>query len=119
MNAAGERLTHQTLHLTAAAVWSAQAGGLFYLPEAYAADGFIHCTDGDAELIAVANRYYRGDRRAFVVLTIALNRVSARVVYEDAQRKYPHIYGHLEVAAVAAVRRVVRTTGGAFVGLEA
>ena len=39
-----------------------------YLPAAYAEDGFVHCTDGDPEMVAVANRFYREDPRPFLLL---------------------------------------------------
>ncbi|MEA2527586.1 MAG: hypothetical protein QOF73_4813 [Thermomicrobiales bacterium] len=106
-----------TYHLVPREVWQAQATATEYLPEAYEADGFIHCTDGEAEVIAVGNRYYRGDARDYVVLAIARDRVTSPVKYEDAARDYPHIYGPLNVDVVVEVRPVRRDADGTFVAI--
>ena len=103
-----------TQHLVPAAVWQSNADAREYLPEDYAAEGFIHCTDGEALAIEVANRYYRGDTRPFLILDVDLARVSATAVYEDEERRYPHIYGPIEREAVLRVRRVVRAGDGSF-----
>jgi uncharacterized protein (DUF952 family) len=106
-----------TYHLTPAAVWEAQARAATYRPEGYDSEGFIHCTDGESHLLAVGDRYYRGDRRDYVVLSIARERITAPVKYEDPERNYPHIYGPLNTDAVVAVRPVVRDADGAFVAI--
>jgi uncharacterized protein (DUF952 family) len=106
-----------TYHLAPREVWERQAAGSRYLPETYESEGFIHCTDGEAEVIAVANRYYMGDKRAYVVLSIARDRVTAPVKYEDPARTYPHVYGPLNVDAVDEVRPVRRAADGAFLGI--
>lgn len=108
----------QTYHLAPEAVWTAQAETDAYRPEAFAADGFIHCTDGEVNLLAVANLYYQGDKRPHVVLVIDLDRVAAPVRYEDEARIYPHVYGPLNPEAVVEVRRAVRAADGSFVGIE-
>ena len=107
-----------TFHLTPEEVWLAQAGRDEYTPEAYDADGFIHCTDGEENLLAVANAFYQADKRPHVVLTVALDRVAAPVKYEDPERLYPHVYGPLNRDAVVAVRRVVRLADGSFAKIE-
>lgn len=108
---------HQTLHLTPSEVWEAQRTGGFYRPEAFAADGFIHCTDGDERMVAIANLFYQADPRGFVVLTVDLGLVTARWIYEDPERTFPHIYGDLDVAAVTDVRPVRRDLDGRFVAI--
>lgn len=107
-----------TYHLTPAEVWEAQAGADAYTPEAFAADGFIHCTDGEANLLAVANAFYQGDRRPHVVLAIDVARVTAPIRYEDPERLYPHIHGLLNRDAVVAVRRISRLADGSFATIE-
>jgi uncharacterized protein (DUF952 family) len=87
------------------------------VPEAYEADGFVHCTNGDEEVIAVGNRYYRGDPRPYVVLTISIDNVSALVRYDDPARRFPHVYGPIDRAAIVAERRVIRADDGAFVSI--
>lgn len=103
-----------TLHLVPEPSWQVQADAHEYRPESFAEEGFIHCTDGEALVIEVANRYYRDDPRPFLVLDVDLARVAAPAVYEDVERRYPHIYGPIEREAVARIRRVVRTVDGAF-----
>ena len=99
-SATASRPAGRTYHLAPAEVWVAQAEADAYRPEAFADEGFIHCTDGEANLLAVANRYYQGDKRPYVVLTVDLDRVAAPARYEDPDRVYPHIYGGLKRDAV-------------------
>ena len=106
-----------TLHLTPVTVWQRQVDGEQYVPDAYDTDGFIHCTDGEANLIEVANRYYRADPRPYAVLIIDLTKVVAPVRYEDAARIYPHIYGPLNPDAVVAVHQAERDDDGTFIGV--
>ncbi len=108
----------RTYHLAPEPVWEAQRDGGMYRPETYAEDGFIHCTDGEVNLLAVANLFYQADKRPHVVLVIDPTRIEAPVRYEDAKRIYPHIYGHLNVDAVVEVRRAVRLADGSFAGIE-
>ena len=109
---------HTTLHLTPKEVWERQSGDSEYLPEAYEADGFIHCTDGDVNLLHVANLFYRLDAREFVVLTIDVDRLTSEVRYEDPDRIYPHIYGPLNTNAVVGLRHVDRSEDGAFIQFQ-
>ena len=106
-----------TLHLAPEEVWLAQEGRTKYHPEGFAAEGFVHCTDGDELVIEVANRYYRDDRRPYVLLDVDLSKVRARTIYEDDERRYPHVYGPLDRAAVRRVRRMRRTPDGVFTGI--
>ena len=106
-----------TYHLAPRDVWQAQASATEYLPEAYEVDGFIHCTDGEAEVINVGNRYYQGDTRDYVVLTIDRDRVRAPVRYEDPGRIYPHIYGPLNLDAVIEIRPARRDPDGRFIAI--
>ncbi len=108
-----------TYHLVPRDVWQAAATSLHYLPEAYAADGFIHCTDGDAEMVAVGNRYYQSDPRPYVVLAISRARLTSLVKYEDPGRIFPHIYGPLNTDAVVEVFPVRRDADGRFVSFGA
>ena len=58
-DADADGVTRPTLHLVPEAVWEAHDPAAPYLPAAYAEDGFVHCTDGDDGMVAVANRFYR------------------------------------------------------------
>ena len=106
-----------TLHLTPVDFWAAQEDNAEYLPESFAAAGFIHCADGESLVIDVGNRYYTTDPRAFCLLSIDLALVTARVVYEDPAQVYPHIYGPLNTDAVNDVRKILRAEDGSFLGI--
>jgi uncharacterized protein (DUF952 family) len=107
----------ETYHLTPRDVWAAQAARDFYTPEPFEREGFIHCTDGESNVIDVGNRYYTADSREFVCLVIDVDRVRAQFKYEDKARIYPHLYGPLNTNAVTRVRPVLRDAGGAFLAL--
>jgi len=104
-----------TFHLVPSPVWDTQCAGEVYVPEAFAADGFVHCTDGEQAVIDTANRYYQGDARHYVVLSIDTDALAAPVRYEDAGRTYPHVYGPIETEAVTLVRKIERDAHGRFV----
>ena len=107
-----------TFHLALVEEWTANPDLPTYAPSAFGGEGFIHCTDGERELMEVGNRYYKDDPRGLVALEIDLSRVGAPVRYEDPRQIYPHIYGELERDAVVAVHRVERAPDGAFLRLE-
>ncbi len=107
----------ETLHLTPEPVWRAQVHHATYEPEAFASEGFVHCTDGDELLIAVANRYYRDDPRVHLVLEIDLARAQSPAYYEDAACHFPHVYGPIAREAVTRVRRVERAADGTFTAI--
>ena len=106
------------LHLTPAAVWERHAAADHFTPEAYLADGFIHFTIGEEELVAVGNRYYAGDRREYVAVEVDPRRLRAEVRFEDPRRIYPHLHGPLNRDAVVSVRRVKRSPDGRFLSIE-
>lgn len=111
------RAEHVTYHLVPAEVWEAQKFGRFYVPENFAEEGFIHCTDTLEELVAVGNRYYRDDPRTFLVLAIDCELVTAEIRYEDERRIFPHIYGPLDADAVLSMQPVVRAADGSFLSM--
>jgi uncharacterized protein (DUF952 family) len=106
-----------TLHLIPAEVWERASSQPSYTPEAFAVDGFVHCTDGDANLVAVGNRYYIGDQRPYLALTIAIDKLTSPVRYDDPGRMFPHIYGPINRAAVIAKRSVTRDRDGSFIAI--
>jgi uncharacterized protein (DUF952 family) len=106
-----------TLHLVPEDVWLAQKHESWYLPDGFSSEGFIHCTDGDDVVIEVGNRYYRDDPRRYLVIEVDLERVEAPVVYEDDERRFPHIYGSIERRAVRRVSRIERAVDGTFIAI--
>ena len=111
------RKTAGMLHLTARETWDQQRNGAEYLPEPFASEGFIHCTDGEENVIAVGNRYYTTDLREMVCLVIDDLKVASEIRYEDEARIFPHIHGPLNLDAVVAVRAVVRSADGTFTAI--
>ena len=119
-----EREGHLTLHLIPAARWEAWSAAAAasadpaaqYTPAGFADDGFVHCTDGDEAMLAVANRFYAGDPQPFVILDLDLALVGAPWRYDDPGAVYPHVYGPLRRVAVRGVRPVRRDAAGRFVG---
>lgn len=109
----------QYLHLTPVAVWQRQLDGDQFLPDSYAADGFIHLTIGEENLIQVGNRYYYEDPREHVALMIDPSKLTAPVRFDDDSGRYPHLYGPLNVDAVIEVRPVSRGADGAFIAVLA
>lgn len=67
-------------------------------------DGYIHLSTAE-QLAGTAARHYAG-RAGLLLLTVALSRVEAPVVWEPSRggALFPHIYGALPVAAVTARR---------------
>ena len=102
-----------------AAVWEGRDPLAPYAPTAYADEGFIHCTDGDAGMVATANRFYRDDPRPFLVLTVELEATGSPWRFDDPESRFPHIYGTIDPAAVLEVRRMVRDADGVFTGTAA
>ena len=106
-------LTH---HLARCTEWEAQRTTGGYLPSAFEAEGFIHCTDGLDRLLTPANTYFVDDPGPFVVLEIDLDRVAAPTRYDADPPIYPHVYGPVEPSAVVRTYRPERAPDGRFTG---
>jgi uncharacterized protein (DUF952 family) len=111
-------MARPTLHLVPEAVWDAHDPSLPYVAAAYADDGFIHCTDGDEEMLKTANRFYASVSGSFLVLTVDLERTGSPWRIDDPGKPYPHVYGPIDPASVTDVRRFVRAADGTFTGIE-
>jgi uncharacterized protein (DUF952 family) len=107
-------VTRPTLHLVPEAVWAGRDPAAPYLPAAYEQDGFVHCTDGDDEMVVVANRFYRDDPRPFLLLTLDLDRTGSPWRFDEPGSPYPHIYGPVDPSSVIKVRRLERDGNGTF-----
>ena len=105
------------LHLVPESVWREHGARPAYLPERFAEEGFVHTTLGEATLLEVANRYYLGDPRPYLVLDVDLDRLAAPVRFDEAGPSFPHVYGPIETAAVVRVRQAERDAAGIFVGI--
>ncbi len=91
-------------HITTRADWDrAETEGTYRTP-LLPVEGFIHCSTRD-QVIEVANLRFRG-QTGLVLLGINTNRVKAEILYEDLAgegQEFPHIYGELNIDAVAQV----------------
>jgi uncharacterized protein (DUF952 family) len=103
-----------TYHLTPKAWWDAADPDAPLRSISLDSEGFIHCTDGAAEMVATANRHYAAVPGAFVVLTVDLGRVASAWRVEDPGRIYPHIFGPIDRAAIVAVVDAPRSADGTF-----
>ncbi|MCL4396284.1 MAG: DUF952 domain-containing protein [Chloroflexi bacterium] len=108
-----------TFHLVPADYFDSLDAQADYAPFDFSREGFIHCTDGNAEMARTANRYYRSTPGAHYYLYIDKAKVRAPVRYDDPARLYPHIYGTLNRDAIVAVRPAVRDADGTFHAPEA
>jgi uncharacterized protein (DUF952 family) len=106
-----------TYHLVPGEIWKAARAQEEYLPEAFASDGFIHCTNGTDLLTSIANMFYVGDPRPFTVLAIRMADVRSEVRYDDRDGHFPHIYGPLNTDAVIGELDVERDESGRFIAI--
>lgn len=91
-------------HITAREAWEAARPAGSYRPEAFAHEGFIHCSTRE-QVVRVADARFRG-RRGLVLLCVDTGRVAAEIVYENLEggrELFPHIYGELNADAVVEV----------------
>ena len=110
-----------TYHLAPRETWEAWEAGdraLSYAAASLASEGFIHCTDGASEMVATANRHYADDRRAFVVLTVDLGRLTSPWRHDEPGSPYPHLYGPIEREAIVRVIPAPRDDEGRFLEFE-
>jgi uncharacterized protein (DUF952 family) len=103
-----------TFHLTPVDWWEAADPAAPLAAPSLEAEGFVHCTTGAEEMVATANRHYRDDPRAFVLLTLDLDRISSPVRIDDPSGIYPHVFGPLDRVAILAVQPMPRATDGTF-----
>ncbi len=101
------------LHLTTPAAWqAAQAAGVYH-GDTLATQGFIHCSTAK-QITTVANRFFRG-QTGLILLCIETSRVQSDVIFEPpinpetghyepgVDEQFPHIYGPLNLDAIAQV----------------
>jgi hypothetical protein len=117
------------LHLTSADSFNALPDSAPCVPEAFEADGFIHCT-GDAEtLLNVANRFYKNAPGEMLVLVIDPAKVAAAELKWElpshtdgtpavpGEPLFPHLYGPLNREAIIQIRSATRAPDGTFLAV--
>lgn len=110
-------MTRPTFHLVPEDVWATCDLKEAYRTLSLGEEGFIHCTDESEALVATANRHFADDPRPYLVLTIDLDRVGSPWRFDDADRRYPHVYGPIERAAILGVSRMVRDHDRTFLAI--
>jgi uncharacterized protein (DUF952 family) len=102
------------LHITERAAWDEATARGEYLPPSLEMEGFIHLSLPQ-QVVGTAERFYRG-RSGLVLLVIDVDRLSAPVCYEAAadHGTFPHLYGPLNLEAVAAVLPFAPEPDGTF-----
>lgn len=116
-SAEATRAANITYHLVPTQVWAGIGDSDWYTPEAFDQDGFIHCTNGLDELVAVGNLFYTTDPRDFTVLVLNVPAIASEVRYDDDGEVYPHIYGPLNTSSVLGELQVSRSDDGRFVSI--
>lgn len=92
------------LHITTPTAWDEARHAGDYRTESLGGEGFIHLSTPDQVLVP-ANTFY-GGRRDLILLLIDADRLTEPVVFEDSYRsgtEFPHLYGPLNLDAVAQV----------------
>lgn len=98
-----------------------------YTPPSLAREGFIHCSPDEATALAVADSRYRDAVGPLMVLLIDESVLDSPVRWEPAdlgpppgagpEALFPHVYGHINRAAVVGMLEVERDEGGRATGL--
>ena len=107
-------------HIAYSKDWEASSSSGYYKPASLDSDGFIHCST-IGQTVETANLYF-ANQRHLVLLCIDENEIKAEVKYEApacahdqrAGSLFPHIYGPLNVSAVAGVMAFVPSADGEF-----
>ena len=102
-------------HLAGRAEWEAGAASPDYRAGSLAEEGFIHCSEDEAQLLRVANRLFNG-RTDLVVLDLNVDALISLLKREPSRSGeiYPHIYGPINTDAVVRVRHLVPDADGIF-----
>jgi uncharacterized protein (DUF952 family) len=111
-------------HITTRTAWeAAQASGEFFSPE-FDDHGFIHCSTSE-QVLMIANAFFSG-QSGLVLLVIDAARLKSPVRWEPPHSTgrlpeftqnavFPHVYGPVNVDAVARMVDLVPNANGNFV----
>jgi uncharacterized protein (DUF952 family) len=111
------------LHITTRREWLAAKTSGEYRAPSLDTDGFIHCST-EKQVVHVANAFYRGQKN-LVLLVIDETRIKPEVKWEapagnpaagiSLSDLFPHIYGAINVDAVASVLDFEPDPAGTFI----
>jgi uncharacterized protein (DUF952 family) len=103
----------EILHITPRARWEQAVADGEYRGDTLATEGFIHCST-PGQLPRVAETFYQG-QTGLVVLRIDPDKLKPPLRWEhppDSDERYPHVYGPLNLDAVAEVVPLEEALGG-------
>lgn len=93
------------LHITTKTAWNLAQYLGEYSAASLATEGFIHCST-PAQVAATAERFYAG-QHGLILLVLDPTRIQPEVKYEPGTDKpdelFPHVYGKINLEAVARV----------------
>lgn len=112
-------MARTTFHLVPVEIWASGDASEPWAAASLASEGFIHCTDGAEAMVATANRHYRDDPRAFLVLTVDLDATGSPWRFDDPSGIYPHVYGPIARTAILRAVPIIRAADGRFVSFSA
>ncbi|MBI3243770.1 MAG: DUF952 domain-containing protein [Chloroflexi bacterium] len=121
-------MANNILHLVPADYFHSFPASEPYFPEAFTADGFIHCTKEPEVMLKIANRFYKDLPGELLVLVIDADKVAAEVKWEApahpdgsaasaGEPLFPHIYGPLNRNAIVEIHPAVRAKDGTFLAV--
>lgn len=104
------------LHCMKESTWNSVKDHAYYGKESIDACGFIHCASIENFWRVAPN--LKDMAEPLLLLYIDTNKVEAEVKWEDDGnygRKYPHIYGELNLDAVVKVAPLLKDEQGEFI----
>lgn len=89
-----------------------------YRPASLASEGFVHCSPDEDTALAIVEAHYRDVPGPLLLLLLDEALLTAEVRWEGSgDRRFPHVYGPLDRAAVVGVREIRRDAAGRVTGL--
>ena len=100
-------------HITTSDAWAAAQSVGEYEAPSLSDEGFIHCSEDEAQTLRVVRRLYSG-ATGLIVLDVDVIRLKAEVKREPSRsgETYPHIYGKINLDAVVRIRDLTLDADG-------
>ena len=102
-------------HLTEQSDWESRDLNQGYEAPSLEEEGFIHCSEDEAQLLEVAKRLFAG-QTGLLALEVDTDRLTSPLKREPSRSGtiYPHIYGPIDLNSVAGTRVISVGADGAF-----
>jgi len=114
-NVALNRMMARIYHITTEQEWQNANQQNQYKAESLKTEGFVHCSDAN-QVVRVANHFFKGVQE-LILLHIETEKLNARLVYENLEggkELFPHVYGPIELTAIARVSPFKPDSDGSF-----